>query len=220
MSSHAFHRVSKPFSSLIKTVAVGLGAILIQDGLISRFCTSSNLRRPFLQTRTWACLLGKLFNPVQGHRWHSARHAEAGPSQRAASHAVSIHGVTGMRPPSLTPEGGDTGAAASGRWRRPPRRQPCAGWRPSPKARPLCNSFLCHELPARSKVTVTDNLSELQLPHLGKGDNQGSPRSRSEEVVLEGRRLELTCSSTRDRLLSGAGSQDHPPGLWVKAPCD
>lgn len=42
---------------------------------------------------------------------------------------------------------------------------------------------------------MTDNLSEPQLPHPGKGDNQGSPRSRS-EVVVEGRRLELTCSST------------------------
>lgn len=43
----------------------------------------------------------------------------------------------------------------------------------------------------RSKVTVTDNLSEPQLPRLGKGDNHGSSRP-----AVEGRRLESARLST------------------------
>lgn len=55
---------------------------------------------------------------------------------------------------------------------------------------------------------MTDNLSEPQLPHPEKGDNQGSPRSRS-EVVVEGRRLELTCSST----VTGSSQEQAPRTL-------
>lgn len=107
-------------------------------------------------------------------------------------HTLSLFTGSGIWPSGLTDEGGDTDWA-SRRWPSTLRRQPCAGRRPSPQAPPLCNSSLCQELPARSKVDVTDNLSEPQLPHLGKGDNHGSPRSM--EVAVKGSRLEPACSS-------------------------
>lgn len=58
--------------------------------------------------------------------------------------------------------GGDTGKANR------PQRLRNAGPRLSLWARPLGSSSLCQGLPGLSRVTMTDNLSELQLPLLAK----------------------------------------------------